>query len=163
MEWRWAWWVGVSSVANGTVTMGVVAGMHACKHAIIFPSLCLSPLFVFVCTCCHSSVLLPTIIDLCPYVPLSVEVYVHAHCACPCSFIHPWLYWLALIGPTSPHLYSPLLFCAHLHSFAGPCLFIHTWLCWLGWPPFISCFIRKSARPWHDQIDLITPNLAGAT
>ena len=23
---------------------------HACKHAIIFPSLCLSPLFVFVCT-----------------------------------------------------------------------------------------------------------------
>ena len=77
---------------------------HVCTHAVIFPSLCLPPLFVFVCTHCHSSVLLPTIIDPCPYVPLSVKVCVHAHCACPCPFIHPWLYWLALIGPTSPRL-----------------------------------------------------------
>jgi hypothetical protein len=45
-------------------------------------------------------------------------------CACPCPFIHPWLYWLALIGLTSPHLYSLLLFCAHLQSFAYPHLVV---------------------------------------
>ena len=50
---------------------------HVCTHAVIFPFLCLPPLFVFVCTHCHSSVLLPTIIDPCPYVPLSVKVCVH--------------------------------------------------------------------------------------
>src|ERR1700685_2051366 len=34
MRW-WAWWVGVSSTADGTASMGVVAGMHV--HAPLFP------------------------------------------------------------------------------------------------------------------------------
>ena len=39
MEWRWAWRVGVSRAADGIVTMGVVAYMHAHMPLMSAPSL----------------------------------------------------------------------------------------------------------------------------
>ena len=60
MRWRYTWRVGVSSAADSTASMGVVAGMH--PHVLLFAHAHAHPCFG-ACAHCHLSTPVPTIID----------------------------------------------------------------------------------------------------